>query len=408
MLKLDLTATPETLLGTNDLELVDFAATEAAAETTENVEKSDESGDFDAEWLKSANVIRADKDSGGVEGSDKNDLIVLDDDKADAKVIANAGDDRIHTGSGNDYIDAGSGNDTIHSGAGNDQILAGEGNDKAWASTGNDTLEGGEGDDFLGGDEGDDNVLGGNGSDTLVGWAGDDYLDGGEGDDTLIGDAGFKDKMFGGDGNDRLFDNDGVIGAHGGAGDDVIAVTFAADSTTRSDGKISGGAGNDAIFVDMNNAKFFLNMRADDIDAAKTDGNDYVELRGVYANSVVSMGGGDDYFVGGAGGDNVNGGAGSDWLAGGAGNDLLNGGEGWDRFLFAQGAGRDTIGDFQVGTDMIDLSGYLGAKGEAMNFEALAIAQNGANTVITLGTSDSITLNNVSAKLLSGGDFFFG
>ncbi len=393
MLKHALTATPETIKGKTDVEMIDFAATES---------------DFDAEWLKSANVIRADKDNGGLDGSEKNDLIVLDDSNANAKILADAGDDRIHAGTGNDYIDAGSGNDTIHSGVGNDQILAGEGDDKAWASTGNDTLEGGEGADLLGGDEGDDNVLGGDGNDTLVGGVGDDYLDGGEGDDTLIGDSGFKDKMFGGDGNDRLFDNDGVIGAHGGAGDDLIAVAFAADSTTRSDGKISGGAGNDAIFVDMDNAKFFLNMRADDIDAAKTDGNDYVELRGLYANSVVAMGGGDDFFVGGAGGDNVNGGAGSDWLAGGAGNDLLNGGEGWDRFLFAQGSGRDTIGDFQVGADVIDLAGYLGSKGEAMNFESLAIAQNGANTVITLGTSDSITLNNVSAKLLSGGDFFFG
>jgi len=385
MLKHALTATPEMIEEKTDAEMIDFAATES---------------DFDAEWLKSANVIRADKDSDGLDGSEKNDLIVLDDSKANAKILADAGDDRIH---------AGTGNDTIHSGVGNDQILAGEGDDKAWASTGNDTLEGGEGAaDLLGGDEGDDNVFGGDGNDTLVGGAGDDYLDGGEGDDTLIGDSGFKDKMFGGDGNDRLFDNDGVIGAHGGAGDDLIAVAFAADSTTRSDGKISGGAGNDAIFVDMDSAKFFLNMRADDIDAAKTDGNDYVELRGLYANSVVAMGGGDDFFVGGAGGDNVNGGAGSDWLAGGAGDDLLNGGEGWDRFLFAQGTGRDTIGDFQIGADVIDLAGYLGSKGETMNFESLAIAQNGANTVITLGTSDSITLNNVSAQLISGDDFFFG
>jgi len=375
MLKTDLTATTETLVDSMDVELLD---------------NTDKTADFDAKWLETANTIEIDVSSDGAEGTDKDDLIVAGDTKTDLKIVAGGGDDRVYSNSGADYIDAGAGFDV------------------AWAGAGNDTLVGGEGSDVLGGDDGDDNVLGSAGNDTLYGWAGDDYLGGGDGDDTLVGDAGFKDKMFGGNGDDRIFDNDGVLGAHGGAGDDLIAVAFATDSTTRSDGKISGGAGNDAIFVDMDNSKFFLNMRADDIEAAKTDGNDYVELRGVYANAVVAMGGGDDYFVGGAGGDNVSGGAGSDWLAGGAGNDLLNGGEGWDRFIFANGTGRDTIGDFQIGTDMIDLSGYGGAKGEAMNFESLAIAQNGANTVITLGTSDSITLNNVSAKALGGSDFFFG
>ena len=390
MLKTDLTATTEMLI---DVEQLDYTVSDSDAaqgEKTDTVEKSDETAEFDAEWLKSANVIAIDAKSDGAEGTDKNDFIVAGETKTDLKIFGGAGDDRIHSGAGNDYVEAGSGFDV------------------AWAGVGNDTLVGGEGNDLLGGDDGNDSVLGDDGNDTLVGWAGDDYLDGGEGDDTLVGDAGFKDRLFGGNGDDRLFDNDGVNGAHGGAGDDLIAVAFAADSTTRSDGKISGGAGNDAIFVDMDNAKFFLNMRADDIEAAKTDGNDYVELRGVYANAVVAMGGGDDYFVGGVGADNVNGGAGSDWLAAGAGNDLLNGGEGWDRFIFANGSGRDTIGDFQLGTDMIDLSGYTGAKGEAMNFDSLAIAQNGAHTVITLGTSDSITLNNVSAKALGGGDFFFG
>jgi Ca2+-binding RTX toxin-like protein len=375
----------------------------------ERTVSAEEAEKLDAEWLRTASVLNV-KGGEGVETGDKNDLIVVHDGDQiyDSKIYAGGGEDRVHAGTGNDYIDAGAGNDTIHAGAGKDTVIAGEGDDTVWASLDSDSIMGGTGDDRLGGDEGNDSAIGGEGNDTLVGWTGDDYLDGGEGDDTLIGDAGFKDLMFGGNGNDRIFDNDGVLGAHGGAGDDMIAVSFAADSTMRSDGKISGGYGNDAIFVNMDNAKLFLNMRADEISASDQDGNDYVELSGAYGNSVVSMGGGDDYFVGGQGGDNVSGGKGSDWLAGGAGNDLLTGGEGADRFIFANGTGRDTVADFTIGTDMIDLQGYLGAKSEALSFESLAIAQQGNNTVITLGSTDSITLSNVSAKLIGAGDFFFG
>lgn len=399
------------LVSSEDAIILSFDGEKEAAEAPqdEKILSAEEAEKLDAEWLRTASVLNV-KGGEGVEAGNKNDLIVVHDgDRAyDSKIFAGGGDDRVHAGAGNDHIDAGAGNDTIHAGAGKDTVIAGEGNDAVWASLDSDSLEGGSGDDRLGGDEGDDSVIGGEGNDTLAGWSGDDYLDGGEGDDTLVGDAGFKDRMFGGDGNDRIFDNDGVLGAHGGAGDDLIAVSFAADSTTRSDGKISGGYGNDAIFVAMDNAKLFLNMRADEISASDQDGNDYVELSGIYGNSVVSMGGGDDYFVGGQGGDNVNGGTGSDWLAGGAGNDLLTGGEGADRFIFANGTGRDTVADFTVGSDLLDLQGYLGAKDEALSFESLAIVQQGNNTVITLGSTDSITLSNVSAKSIGADDFFFG
>jgi Ca2+-binding RTX toxin-like protein len=370
---------------------------------------AEEAEKLDTEWLRTASVLDV-KGGQSVETGDKNDLIFVHDDGAanGSRIFAGGGEDRIHAGAGNDQIDAGAGNDTIHAGAGKDTVVAGEGDDTVWASLDGDSLEGGSGDDRLGGDEGDDSIVGGDGNDTLIGWSGDDYIDGGEGDDTLIGDAGEKDRMFGGSGNDRIFDNDSVLGAHGGAGDDTIAVSFAADGTARSDGKISGGTGSDAIFVAMDNAKFFLNMRADEIAPSAQDGDDYVELSGIYGNAVVSMGGGNDFFVGGMGGDNVNGNAGSDWLAGGAGNDMLAGGEGADRFIFANGTGRDTVADFAVGTDIIDLQGYRGAKGEAIAFESLAIVQEGKNAVVTLGSADSVTLTNVSAKLLGAGDFFFG
>jgi Ca2+-binding RTX toxin-like protein len=326
-----------------------------------------------------------------------------------------AGTALIVGGGGDDTIRAVAGDDRIYGGKGSESVFAGAGNDIVWTAEDDDRLFGEDGDDLLGGDEGDDTLEGGAGNDTLWGWTGDDYLAGGDGDDILGGDAGYRDRMFGGDGNDSIFDFDGVNGAHGGAGDDLISIVFAAGwdndanarSAPRSDGKISGGAGDDEIFVAMDHPGFFINLRADDIAGAASDGDDYVELSGRYANAVVSMGGGDDYFKGGAGGDNVNGGAGHDWIDGGAGNDRLTGGEGWDRFVFSDGSGRDTIVDFQDGIDVVDLSGYRGAKGEGLAFADLKISASGRDAIVSLPGGETIAFSNLSSVLLERTDFVF-
>lgn len=71
-----------------------------------------------------------------------------------------------------------------------------------------------------------------------------------------------------------------------------------------------------------------------------------------------------DILKGRDGDDQFDGGAGADWLKGGLGADLLTGGDGIDTFVFAaakqsskNGGGVDTITDFAVGEDLIDLSG---------------------------------------------------
>lgn len=326
-----------------------------------------------------------------------------------------AGTALIIGGGGGDTIVAVAGDDRIYGGKGADSVSAGAGNDVVWTAEDDDKLFGEDGDDLMGGDEGDDTLEGGAGNDTLWGWTGDDYLAGGDGDDVLGGDAGFLDRMFGGAGNDSIYDIDGVNGAHGGAGDDLISVNFAAEwdndanarTTPRSDGKISGGTGDDSIFVAMNHTGFFLNMRADEIAASESDGDDYVELSGRYANAIVSMGGGNDYFKGGMGRDNVSGGAGHDWLDGGAGNDFLVGGEGWDRFIFANGSGRDSIGDFQDGIDVVDLSGYRDAKGERLEFADLRISASGTNAYVALPGGETIAFSNFAPRLLDETDFVF-
>jgi Ca2+-binding RTX toxin-like protein len=196
------------------------------------------------------------------------------------------------------------------------------------------------------------NLEGGAGNDTLLGTAcdnilngndGSDYIEGRDGNDSIDGGSGFNDRMFGGNGQDTIIDPDGILGAHGGEGNDTIAVNFAAtwdndnksSTAPRSDGKITGGFGDDNITVTMNKGGFFLNMKGDEPTSnTPSDGNDTVTLLGTYGNAVVDLGGGNDIFNGGGGSDNISGGNGNDRLTSFGGNDQLAGQNGNDGFDF--------------------------------------------------------------------------
>ena len=91
-------------------------------------------------------------------------------------------------------------------------------------------------------------------------------------------------------------------------------------------------------------------------------------IQGGGGNDTISGGGGADRLSGNVGNDTLNGGAGADILIGSAGNDKLTGGSAVDLFQYFgfttlnsagdSGVGlgkRDVIGDFQQGTDKIDL-----------------------------------------------------
>jgi peptidase M10/serralysin-like protein/hemolysin type calcium-binding protein len=120
-------------------------------------------------------------------------------------------------------------------------------------------------------------------------------------------------------------------------------------------------------------------------------------------NPVTLTGGGNaDYLYGGAGNDTLNGGGGNDVLQGGQGNDTLTGGAGADHFVFHDGDGIDTITDFDVANDVVDLHGYGVA-----SFAALQglMTQSGADTVITFDPDNVITLHNVTVGQLNSGDF---
>lgn len=110
-----------------------------------------------------------------------------------------------------------------------------------------------------------------------------------------------------------------------------------------------------------------------DYDFSRSGAGEQLSLAGSSdAHSIIGSAYG-DLFTGGSGRDMISGGAGSDLLRGGAGNDVLDGGGGRDRlyggtgddvFRFDHaadsGAGsqaRDVIYDFDVKTDLLDLTG---------------------------------------------------
>ncbi len=201
---------------------------------------------------------------------------------------------------------------------------------------------------------GNDTVLGNKGHDSINGQAGDDLINSGSQRDTLDGGDG-ADTLIGGGGNDSL---------RGGIGDDVL------NGGSHND-DLDGGADNDRL----------LGGRGDDT-LLGGDGND--TLNGMQDN------------------DTMEGGAGDDLIIAGFGDDLMTGGAGADTFRLGSNFGNDTITDFTVGTDKIDLGSL-----DIGDFAALSIAQVGADAVLTFGEG-TLTLEGVDALTLTASEFGLG
>ncbi|MCC5623389.1 pre-peptidase C-terminal domain-containing protein, partial [Nostoc sp. CHAB 5715] len=162
------------------------------------------------------------------------------------------------------------------------------------------------------------------------------------GDDTLIGTAG-NDQLFGRNGNDKQFGRGGDDQLFGGSGNDLL----------------DGGSGNDQLF-----------------------GN-----------------GGKDTLLGGAGDDIIYSGSGDDLINGGVGNDTLylNGGN--DVVVLAQGAGVDTINNFQISF------GQRIGLGSGLSYDQLTLSQSGFDTDIKVNDETLAVLKYTQASSLNSSAF---
>lgn len=240
--------------------------------------------------------------------------------------------------------------DVLNGGSGADQIKGGDGNDKLSGLSGNDLLQG---------DAGNDTLLGGDGNDTLTGGTGNDALTGGLGIDTAVYT-----------GSTKISVNLSLTGSQEtGQGKDTLL----------SIENVRSGSGNDIL----------------------TGNSSANILDGAAGYDLLVGGGGNDTLLGGSGNDTLLGGDGYDNLHGGLGLDMLTGGKGADRFIFAIGDGRDTVSDFQDGSDHIQF------QGSAVSFSDLTIVQSGANTIVTY-EDVSVTLVAFNHLHLTATDFFFG
>jgi Ca2+-binding RTX toxin-like protein len=168
------------------------------------------------------------------------------------------------------------------------------------------------------------------GNDSLKGGAGNDFLNGGAGNDTLEGNDG-NDTYWVNSTADRIIEN--------GTGTDTVMSTLSWTLGANLETLILSGR--EALNGTGNN----LNNR----------------LTGSFGNNVLSGLGGNDTLIGNGGNDQLLGGNGNDELISGAGQDTLTGGAGADRFNFyssfySRRESADTIADFQVGVDQINIS----------------------------------------------------
>lgn len=160
---------------------------------------------------------------------------------------------------------------------------------------------------------------------------------------------------------------------------------------------------------------------SDLINDTELTGDDFANtLVGFSEDDVIVGEGGNDSLYGNAGADLIDGGLGNDLIVGGQGSDTLTGGQGEDLFSFLSGdAGVgtiDTLTDFDVSSDVLDLSDLLdGATAENLDDYLVSLTNTDGNATLTIAsdgvTEDQVivfenkTLDDLSVELLgvSGG-----
>ena len=251
-------------------------------------------------------------------------------------------------------------------------INAGMGNDTLTGGKGNDFLVGGAGDDWLRGGRGDDSLLGGAGNDTAVfkpSRDGADVVDLGAGDDMVLVKHGQGEQIrltftSAEVGNGNANDSNTMLNQDGG-----LAVRFQMeDGVDGLTGPISRFDDEGISFRATGGSTFDVRdlvagaQRGDQFEVVQlgTMAGDFIDHGDDREAYYVNAGMGDDAVTGGSGRDFLVGGADNDTLNGGAGQDSLLGGGGADTFVFSTcEVGPDTIVDFSVADDTIQLDGQV-------------------------------------------------
>ncbi|MEA5576826.1 glycerophosphodiester phosphodiesterase family protein [Anabaena sp. UHCC 0451] len=172
-----------------------------------------------------------------------------------------------------------------------------------------------------------------------------------------------------------------------GAGNDEVDVPFG--GSRAGDNRIFTGSGADIIYVGDGD-RSFGGSSDDELDA--TDATGYR----------ISGGAGNDIFYLGADGRALGGDGNDQFFVQEGGGNLISGGAGADQFWIVNGdlpATANTIVDFEMGTDVLGISG----QGAGFDFADLTLSGNS----IAIGATTVAVLNGVNTASLTAADFAF-
>ena len=297
-----------------------------------------------------------------------------------------------------------------------ENLIGGNFNDSLTGSTKNNTLNGGAGNDTLNGGTGADTLIGGLGDDSyVVDNIGDAITENfSEGTDkvsskvtytlsgnvenlTLTGSLAIN-----GTGNDlanKLTGNSATNQLDGGAGDDTLDGKAGVDT-------LIGGLGNDSYVVDDTSDVITENLGegTDKVSSSATytlpANVENLTLTGTLA--INSTGNGQaNKITGNSGNNQLDGGAGNDTLDGGTGTNSLAGGAGKDIFKFITASHTDTITDFIVVDDTIQLENSIFTALTTTGTVAVSQFKIGASA---LDANDFVIYNSTTGKLLYDAD----
>jgi Ca2+-binding RTX toxin-like protein len=328
------------------------------------------------------------------------------------------GNDYLYTFQGSNTIDAGFGIDTVE-GGGSDTLQGNYGSVSAGIllnvtdlTVGSGIVIGGQVNTFfssieafnINGSQFDDTLLAGNGNDTINGGLGNDILNGQAGNNVLQGGAGDDQiisagsgSLSGGNGNDFLVSRDGTFNISGGSGNDTIFMLNATGTVNGQSGIDLLGVNyfnfNSAISITYNQATLSGSFNAGNRTVNFT-GIERLEAFGSLANDILTGTNSSDRFTGGAGLDTITGGGGADLF----------------RFI-SLNAGIDTITDFNVAEDIIELTAagspvFPGVPELGVGeFAGLSVGSLSAD-LFTIGSSASTSSQRIIYQENTGGLFY--